>query len=162
VSTLGVSHQQKKYTDLLPAYEGVEYIDEGPATLINGGVSVGGRDISVPRTLIATGRPTLVPAIRGIEDIDFLDSSSLFELETLPASLIFVGTGYIGAELAQMMARMGVTRSRSPNCLLTKCRGRRLRATHAGLSSLSLTGKRTCCFGVRSLLQKVPTVSRRW
>lgn len=37
-----------------------------------------------------------------------LDSTSLLALERLPESLIFLGGGYVGAELAQMMARMGV------------------------------------------------------
>lgn len=37
-----------------------------------------------------------------------LDSTSLLDIDTLPESLIFLGGGYIGAELAQMMARMGV------------------------------------------------------
>lgn len=64
-----------------------------PLVLVSVGVNGGGRDITAPKTLIATGRRTLVPAIRGIEDVDLLDSSSLPELETLPASLIFVGTG---------------------------------------------------------------------
>ena len=36
-----------------------------------------------------------------------LDSTSLLELDRLPESLIFLGGGYIGVELAQMMARMG-------------------------------------------------------
>ena len=100
--------RQKKYADLLPNYDGVDYIDEGPAILIEGGVQVGDRKITAPKTLIATGSRTLVPAIRGIEQVDPLDSKSLLELETLPGSLIFIGAGYIGAELAQMMARMGV------------------------------------------------------
>ena len=100
--------RQKKYADLLPNYEGVDYIDEGPATLIEGGVQVGSRKITAPKVLIATGSQTLVPAIRGIEDVPTLDSKSLLELETLPESLIFIGAGYIGAELAQMMSRMGV------------------------------------------------------
>lgn len=64
-----------------------------PIVLVSLGVCADGRDITAPKTLIATGRRTLVPAIRGIEDVDLLDSSSLPELETLPASLIFVGTG---------------------------------------------------------------------
>ncbi len=100
--------RQKKYADLLPAYEGIDYIDEGPARLVDDGIEVGRRKITAPRTLIATGSRSLVPALRGIEDVEPLDSQSLLELETLPESLIFVGAGYIGAELAQMMARMGV------------------------------------------------------
>jgi mercuric reductase len=100
--------RQKKYEDLLPAYEKIDYIDEGRATLVDGGIEVGGRKITAPKTLIATGSRSLVPALRGIEDVEPLDSASLLELKTLPNSLIFVGAGYIGAELAQMMARMGV------------------------------------------------------
>lgn len=100
--------RQKKYADLLPSYEGVDYIEEGPARLAEGGVQIGDRTITAPKVLIATGSRTRVPPIRGIDDVPTLDSKSLLELERLPASLIFVGGGYIGAELAQMMARMGV------------------------------------------------------
>ena len=100
--------RQKKYADLLPEYAGVDYIDDGPAKLIEGGVIVGGRTLTAPKLIIATGGHPVLPTIDGIEDIGALDSTSLLELETLPDSLIFIGAGYIGAELAQMMSRMGV------------------------------------------------------
>ncbi|MCE8522395.1 mercury(II) reductase [Ruegeria pomeroyi] len=103
VSTL----RQKKYADLLPDYDGVAYIDEGPARLIPGGVEVGGRKISAPRVIVATGDRPAAPDIPGIQDAPTLDSTSLLELDQLPESLIFLGGGYIGVELAQMMARMG-------------------------------------------------------
>ncbi len=104
VSTL----RQKKYADLLPSYEGIDYIEEGPAQLVEGGVEVGNRILLAPKTIVATGsRPTL-PDISGIEQVPILNSTALFELEALPQSLVFVGGGYIGAELAQMMARFGV------------------------------------------------------
>ena len=100
--------RQKKYADLLPEYEGVDYIDVGPARLIEGGVTVGERTLKAPKIIIATGGRPVLPTIDGIEKIGALDSTSLLELEILPKSLIFVGAGYIGAELAQMMSRMGV------------------------------------------------------
>ncbi|GAW37199.1 mercuric reductase [Roseovarius sp. A-2] len=100
--------RQKKYADLLPQYDGVDYIDAGPAHLVKGGVTVGGRTLTAPKMIIATGGRSVLPTIDGIEDIGALDSTSLLELETLPKSLIFIGAGYIGAELAQMMGRMGV------------------------------------------------------
>jgi len=100
--------RQKKYADLLPEYEGVDYIDAGPARLIAGGVTVGERTLTAPKTIIATGGRSILPTIEGTEKIGALDSTSLLELETLPQSLIFVGAGYIGVELAQMMSRMGV------------------------------------------------------
>jgi len=100
--------RQKKYADLLPSYELVDYIDEGPARLIDGGVSVGGRTIKAPKIIIATGsRPTL-PPIDGIRDVTTYDSTGLLAMEEMPESLTFIGGGYIGAELALMMARFGV------------------------------------------------------
>ncbi len=100
--------RQKKYADLLPGYAGITYIDEGAARLAPGGVQVGSRLVRAPRVIITTGGRPALPAIPGIRDVPTLDSTSLLALETLPESLIFLGGGYVGAELAQMMARMGV------------------------------------------------------
>ena len=100
--------RQKKYADLLPGYDGISYIDDGAAKLVEGGVQIGTRKIEAPRVIIATGGRPALPPIPGIEDVPTLDSTSLLALETLPESLIFLGGGYIGSELAQMMARMGV------------------------------------------------------
>ncbi|WFE77287.1 mercury(II) reductase [Roseinatronobacter sp. S2] len=106
---LVASLRQNKYADLLPGYENVTYLDEGAARLVPGGIEVGGRKITAPKIVIATGGRSALPPIAGIEDVPTLDSTSLLALETLPQSLIFLGGGYIGSELAQMMARMGVT-----------------------------------------------------
>ena len=52
--------RQKKYADLLPGYDGVTYLDEGPARLVPGGVDVGGRKITAPKVIVATGgRPAV-------------------------------------------------------------------------------------------------------
>ena len=99
--------RQKKYADLLPGYGGVTYLDEGPARLVPGGVDVGGRRITAPKVIVATGGRPAVPDIPGVQDAPSLDSTSLLELDQLPESLIFLGGGYIGVELAQMLARMG-------------------------------------------------------
>lgn len=94
--------RQKKYADLLPGYDGVTYLDEGPARLVPGG-----RKVTAPKVIIATGGRPASPDIPGIQDTPTLDSTSVLELDQLPESLIFLGGGYIGVELAQMMARMG-------------------------------------------------------
>jgi len=101
------SLRQSKYIDLLPAYNGVAYL-EGKAQLGNGGVMVDGVHINAGKVIIATGSHEFVPPISGIEDISFLTSTSAFELEQLPESMIVMGGGYIGCELAQMFARAGV------------------------------------------------------
>ncbi len=99
--------RQKKYIDLLPQYEGISYI-ESKARLADEGVTVGGGFIRAARIVIATGARPAVPAIPGIDRVSYLTSTSLLELDVMPKSLIVVGGGFIGAELAQMMARMGV------------------------------------------------------
>lgn len=109
--------RQKKYIDLLPAYENVTYIEEGPARLVEGGVAVGGRVISAPRVLIAAGSRPHIPVIDGIEAVEALDSWGLLTLPDRPESILVLGGGYIGCELAQMASRLGVkvtlvTRSR--------------------------------------------------
>jgi mercuric reductase len=102
------SLRQKKYADLLPGYEGISYIDEGAARLVEGGVLVNGRLLRAPKIVIATGGRPALPPIPGIRDVPVLDSTSLLAIDSLPESLVFLGGGYIGAELAQMMARLGV------------------------------------------------------
>ncbi len=96
-----------KYIDLLPSYNSVAYI-EGKARLGNGGVTVDGQHINAGKVIIATGSHEFVPDIEGIRDVPFLTSTSAFELEELPESMIVLGGGYIGCELAQMFARAGV------------------------------------------------------
>ena len=109
--------RQKKYADLLPQYKGVDYLDEGSARLTEGGVVVGGRTLSANRIIIATGSRPHMPDIPGIGSVEVLDSTGLMTLPERPESLIVLGGGYIGAELAQMASRLGVrvtlvTRSR--------------------------------------------------
>ncbi len=96
-----------KYIDLLPSYNSLAYI-EGKARLGNGGVSVDGKQIEAGKIIIATGSHEFVPGIPGIENVPYLTSTSAFEMDTLPGSMIVMGGGYIGCELAQMFARAGV------------------------------------------------------
>ena len=104
---LVASLRKAKYIDLLPAYNGVAYL-EGKARLENGGVMVDGKRLDASKIIVATGSRELVPAIPGIRDVPFLTSTSAFEMESLPDSMIVIGGGYIGCELAQMFARLGV------------------------------------------------------
>ena len=105
--TLVSELRKAKYVDLLPAYNGLAY-REGVARLANGGVEVDGVQIPAAKIIIATGARPAVPAIPGIETVPCLTSTTALDLEELPRSLVVIGGGYIGAELAQMFARAGV------------------------------------------------------
>ena len=99
--------RQAKYVDLLTAYSGIAY-REGAARLIDGGVEVKGTRIPAGKIIIVTGARPAVPAIPGIETVPYLTSTTALDLAELPRSLLVIGGGYIGAELAQMFARAGV------------------------------------------------------
>jgi len=108
--------RQKKYIDLLTHYDGVAYL-EGMARLTANGIAVGGSDIFTDRIIIATGSLPAAPDIPGLTDVPWLTSTTALELDEQPRSLLVVGGGYIGCELAQMFARAGtevtlVTRTR--------------------------------------------------
>ncbi|WP_339864806.1 mercury(II) reductase [Paremcibacter congregatus] len=108
--------RQKKYIDLLPEYEGVSYL-EGAARITSSGVEVNGTGILADKVIVATGSSPALPDIPGLSGVPFLTSTTALELNKLPRSIMVLGGGYIGCELAQMFARTEVevtlvTRSR--------------------------------------------------
>lgn len=108
--------RQKKYVDLLPEYNGIAYL-EGAARLSGASVLVNGSLVAAGKIIVATGASPAMPSIPGIENVPYLTSTTALELTQQPRSLLVIGGGYIGCELAQMFARTGtavtmVTRSR--------------------------------------------------
>ena len=97
-----------KYADVLPRHENVDYIEGRASFDDESRLTVNGAVFPATKIVIATGSRPHVPAIPGIEGIDALDSTSALELSELPASLLVLGGGYIGVELAQLFARAGV------------------------------------------------------
>lgn len=56
---------------------------------------------------INTGAKTLIPEIDGIDDVDYLTSTTILDLEEIPEHLIVIGGNYIGLEFGQMFSRFG-------------------------------------------------------
>lgn len=70
-------------------------------------VAVGDRRLTADRVLIATGSRTALPPVRGIESVPWVDHIGALELDELPPSLLVLGAGAVGLELAQVFARFG-------------------------------------------------------
>lgn len=66
-----------------------------------------GRRFSAANWLIATGSSPAAPPLKGLENVPYLTNRDLFSLDELPASLIILGAGPIGIEMAQAFARLG-------------------------------------------------------
>ncbi|MFN2564679.1 MAG: FAD-dependent oxidoreductase, partial [Gemmatimonadaceae bacterium] len=70
---------------------------------------VGSRVVSAKRVVVATGSKPAVPPIYGLSDVPFLTNETIFSLERQPGTLLVLGAGPIGLELAQAFARLGTT-----------------------------------------------------
>jgi pyruvate/2-oxoglutarate dehydrogenase complex dihydrolipoamide dehydrogenase (E3) component len=56
---------------------------------------------------IDTGAHSAIPDIDGLNDVNYLDSSSILDLEEIPEHLVIVGGNYIALEFGQMFRRFG-------------------------------------------------------
>ncbi|MEK1932145.1 MAG: mercuric reductase, partial [Pararhizobium sp.] len=70
-------------------------------------VGVNGETLTAPRIFLNVGARPVIPDLPGIEDIDYLTSTSILELTFLPRHLAVIGGSYIGLEFAQMYRRFG-------------------------------------------------------
>ncbi len=68
----------------------------------NGKTEIRGKQI-----FINTGASPLIPDLKGIENTEYLTSTTLLELKEIPKHLVIIGGGYIALELGQMMNRFG-------------------------------------------------------
>ena len=70
-------------------------------------VDVDGKKLTTKSIVIAAGAEPFVPPVPGIDEMDYLTSDTLWEMEQLPQRLVILGGGPIGSELAQAFARLG-------------------------------------------------------
>lgn len=98
--------RNQKYVNLIDEY-GFDLI-EGEAKFVDEStVEVNGKKLSAKRFLIATGASPSLPPISGMEEVDYLTSTSLLELKKVPKRLTVIGSGYIGMELGQLFHNLG-------------------------------------------------------
>ena len=100
--------RKAKYIDVLKSYNSVAYLEGEAVFSDDGTLTVNGNAINAKKIIIATGTRPALPSIEGIENVPYLTSTTALELEKLPESLLVIGAGYIGAEIAQVFARAGV------------------------------------------------------
>ena len=70
-------------------------------------VRVNGELLEGQKIFLNVGARAFVPNMPGLDQIDYLTSSSMMEVDFLPDHLIIIGGSYIGLEFAQMYRRFG-------------------------------------------------------
>ncbi len=104
---------KKTFVDAVPAATekeleklDIEMYHQSPRFLDENTLSVEGKTITADKIVIATGQKPMELPISGRNYA--LDSDDFLNLEKLPASMLFIGSGYIGMEFAHVAARLGV------------------------------------------------------
>ena len=70
-------------------------------------VQLGGEEIYGDHFVLATGSHPYVPEIPGLQNVPYLTNTSIFDLTEVPESLLIVGGGPVGVEMAQAFSRLG-------------------------------------------------------
>lgn len=70
-------------------------------------IDLGGERQSAKNWVIATGSSPAVPPIPGLNHTTFLTNREIFSLDHLPESMVILGGGPIGIEMAQAFNRLG-------------------------------------------------------
>jgi len=99
----------------------VDYLTSAGAEVIRGTARVvgpwrievnadgeGASTLEAANIVVCAGSKPVIPAIEGLEEAGYWDSDDATSLRELPSSIIVVGGGAVGVELAQVYARFGV------------------------------------------------------
>lgn len=65
------------------------------------------RDLTADTIVINAGARPSVPPIPGLQEVPYLTSTSIMELDHVPDHLMIIGAGYISLEFGQMFRRLG-------------------------------------------------------
>src|SRR5208283_3357160 len=97
------SHQPPVFKKL-----GIDVLFGSPHFIDNHTIELEGRSLSAKSFIISTGSSAFIPAIEGIDKVPYLTNSTFFEIGNLPSSMIVLGGGPVGIELAAALNRLGV------------------------------------------------------
>lgn len=97
----------QRFADLgIDVYFGAgQFVDDNTITVTTSEGST--RQLNYKKAVIATGARAFVPPIPGLDQVSYLTNENLFSLTELPEKFGIVGSGPIGAEMAQSFARFG-------------------------------------------------------
>jgi pyruvate/2-oxoglutarate dehydrogenase complex dihydrolipoamide dehydrogenase (E3) component len=72
-----------------------------------GVVEIEGRELPYDRLVLATGSRPAIPPIDGLDSVEYWTNRDATRTHKVPQSLVVMGGGPVGAELAQFFSRMG-------------------------------------------------------
>lgn len=72
-------------------------------------IRLNGKTYSARTWVVATGSSAIIPPIKGLDKTPYITNREIFYLDHLPKSMVVLGAGPIGVEMAQAFNRFGTT-----------------------------------------------------
>ena len=111
------------------------------------------RPITAKRFVLATGSRPALPTVAGLENLPYLTNETVFALKEPVPSLIILGAGPIGMEMAQAFARLG------SRVVVVECSERVLPREDSDLADA--LRQRLAAEGIEFLLNHTPLQAKR-
>ncbi len=115
-----VEHDRRPMEENIPRVRGLTYIPERGEFVDDYAMRAGDAIITAPSIFLATGSRPRIPAIKGLEEVPYITSRTVWEMTRRPESMIIVGGGLVACEMAHFFNAMGTevtVLSRSPRLI---------------------------------------------
>jgi len=115
IDTSNVLSHVREVVQEIYSHETPQIFEEAGVNIIEGTakfkslneIDVDGKIYRANKFIIATGSSPAIPEIKGLENIDILTNENIFLQESIPNSMMIIGTGAIGIEMAIAFNRLG-------------------------------------------------------
>ena len=102
-----VNHDSGHQAQAVEATPNLTWFKETGEFISDYTMQVGAHTISAEMIFIVSGARTAIPPIKGIENIGYLTSDTVLELQTPPKSILIIGGGYVGMEYGHFFSGIG-------------------------------------------------------
>lgn len=115
ISQINTNKNKKMLSDVDVIYGSAKFVNADT-------VEVDDLKIKAAKIYICTGTTPAIPPILGLDNIEYLTNNNIFKLTDIPKSMIIIGGGAIGCEMAEAFTRLGckVTIAHTGKYLLPK------------------------------------------
>ena len=102
-----VNHDSGQQATAVEATPELKWFKEKGEFISDYTMQVGTQIITGRVIFVVSGARTAIPPVKGLENVGYLTSDTVLELQTLPKSIIIIGGGYIGMEYGHFFSAFG-------------------------------------------------------
>jgi dihydrolipoamide dehydrogenase len=102
-----VNHDSGQQATAVQVTSKLTWFKEKGEFISNYTMQIGTHTITAKVIFIVSGAQTTIPPIKGIENVEYLTSDTVLDLQSPPKSIIIVGGGYIGMEYGHFFSAIG-------------------------------------------------------